>query len=104
MKGKKSADVAYGNFEWHTAKALANLKKHKISFEEAAEVFDDPFFILFNDPDHSFDEERFIIIGMSENPVIYSHAFSERERIRIISARELTTRERRDYENKKPKF
>ncbi len=104
MKSEEKADAAYGNFEWHTVKAVENLKKHKISFEEAAEVFNDPFFILFNNPDHSFDEERFIIIGMSEKSRYLFVSFSERERIRIISARELTAKERRDYENKNRSF
>ena len=104
MKLEKPADVVFGDFEWDAGKAEGNIKKHKVSFEEATSVFADPFLIIFNDPDHSFDEQRFIIIGMSEKFRYLFVSFAERERTRIISARELTAREKREYENKKPKF
>ncbi|MFN2393764.1 MAG: BrnT family toxin [Pyrinomonadaceae bacterium] len=51
------------HFEWDEAKAVANLKRHKISFEEAKTVFADPFSITIDDPKHSVDEHRFIDIG-----------------------------------------
>ncbi len=52
-------------FEWNAEKAKANLKKHKVSFDEAKTVFDDALFLIFADPDHSFEEIRFIITGES---------------------------------------
>lgn len=51
------------DFEWSDEKAIANLSKHGVSFDEAKTVFDDPLYVDFYDPDHSDDEERFIIIG-----------------------------------------
>lgn len=97
-----NADIIYNEFEWNAEKSADNLKKHDVSFEEATTVFDDPFFLIFKDSDHSFDEQRFIIIGMSDGLRYLFVSFAERaERIRIISARELTTAERRSYEYKK---
>ena len=52
-------------FEWDERKAAANLSRHGVSFEEAETVFDDPLYVDFHDPDHSFDERRYIIIGES---------------------------------------
>ena len=53
-------------YDWNKQKAASNLAKHKVSFEEAATVFGDPLSDTFNDPDHSADERRFLIIGHSE--------------------------------------
>jgi hypothetical protein len=53
------------NFEWHSEKAASNFEKHKIEFEEARTSFDDPLFIAFEDPDHSVEENRFILMGES---------------------------------------
>lgn len=53
------------NFEWHERKAAANLKKHKVSFEEAQAAFEDSLFVAFEDPDHSAEENRFVLIGES---------------------------------------
>ena len=50
-------------FEWDEEKAAANLAKHEVSFDEAQTVFNDPLYVDFYDPDHSFDEHRYIIIG-----------------------------------------
>jgi len=87
-------------FEWDEEKAAANLKKHDVSFEEAVTVWKDLFYIDLFDIEHSEDENRFLIIGESEQirPLIVS--YTERENfVRIISARELTPKERRDYEH-----
>lgn len=105
MKRKDNTDVFFNGFEWNKEKADENFKKHKITFEEAATAFDDPFFIVFKDPAYSFREQRFIIIGLSDKLRYLFVSFTEREsRTRIISARELTAKERKDYENKRQKF
>ncbi|KAA0221876.1 BrnT family toxin [candidate division KSB1 bacterium] len=86
-------------FEWDPSKASQNLRKHKISFGEAATVFRDRLSIAIDDPDHSIREERFIIIGVSERQRLLMVAYTERgKRIRIISARRLNPTERRAYE------
>jgi len=86
-------------FEWDPAKAMMNLQKHGIAFKEAATVFRDPLSITIEDPDHSEEEERSIIFGSSTPGRLLMVAHTDRgERIRIISARELTRRERRAYE------
>lgn len=86
-------------FEWDIKKAAANLKKHSVSFEEAGSVFGDPLAITFLDPDHSENEDRFLTFGMSENQrlLVVSHA-SRGVRTRVISARLMTRREIRIYE------
>jgi len=86
-------------FEWDPQKAAKNLSKHKVSFTEAATVFDDPLSVTVADPDHSMEEDRFIIVGQSYRRRLLIVSFAERgDRIRIISARELTRTERRAYE------
>ena len=86
-------------FEWDRAKAAANLAKHGVSFEEASTVFGDPLSSTVADPRRSQDEERFAILGMSTRGRLLAVFYAERgERIRIISAREATRRERGDYE------
>lgn len=90
-------------FEWDENKALANIKKHGVSFEEARAVFYVDYAVLFDDPDHSEAEDRFLIIGMSSEKgvCIVSHCYrSEDERIRIISARKATRTERSIYEKR----
>lgn len=86
-------------FEWDEEKAGANLGKHGVSFEEALTVFGDPLSDTFDDPDHSTEERRFLIIGMSQQGrlLIVSHT-DNGEDVRIISAREPTRREREFYE------
>jgi uncharacterized DUF497 family protein len=75
------------------------LRKHKVTFNEAATVFDDPLSVTVTDPDHSAEEDRFIIVGQSYRRRLLIVSFAERgDRIRIISARELTPAERRAYE------
>ncbi|MBR8829838.1 MAG: hypothetical protein N5P05_001206 [Chroococcopsis gigantea SAG 12.99] len=86
-------------FEWNSDKAKLNIEKHGVSFDEAATVFNDPLSVTFPDPDHSFGEARYVIIGLSLSARILVVAHTERgERIRIISAREATRHERRFYE------
>jgi uncharacterized DUF497 family protein len=86
-------------FEWEPKKAAQNLRKHGVSFHEAASVFGDMLGTTVPDPDHSLDEERYLTIGMSERRrlVIVAHT-ARGERIRIISARTLTRTEREVYE------
>jgi uncharacterized DUF497 family protein len=89
-------------FEWDEDKAARNLKKHKIAFGEAATVFGDPLSVTFPDPDHSIEEDRFVILGTSENGSLLLVSYTDREeRIRIISARKATRRERRTYEEER---
>ena len=87
-------------FTWDPAKAEANLKKHGVGFREAATVFDDPWSVAFPDSDHSWGESRFLIIGASARGRILVVAYAEvnPKLIRIISAREATSHERRFYE------
>lgn len=86
-------------FEWDWLKAAANREKHGVSFEEAVEVFSDVFSSTIEDPDHSFDEDRFVIFGRTASDRYVVVAFTDRDdRIRVISAREMTQRERRAYE------
>ena len=89
------------NFIWDPNKNKENIKKHKISFEEAKEVFYDDKAILFDDPDHSENEERFLIIGRIQNLniCVVSHCYKEKEgSIRLISARKATKKEKETYE------
>ena len=86
-------------FDWDPGKAASNLRKHGVSFDEAATVFADPLSITVPDPDHSQDEERFIIVGMSFSRRLLIVAHTERGlTIRLISARELTATEQSAYE------
>jgi hypothetical protein len=89
-------------FEWDADKGSQNLKKHKVSFVEAATVFGDALSRTFPDPDHSVAEDRYITIGTSDRGrvLIVSHT-DRQERIRIISARKATPRERKAYEEEK---
>lgn len=87
-------------FEWDSAKATANIKKHGVSFEEAQSVFYDEFAIQFFDDDHSSDEERFLLLGMSTGSRLLLVAHCERDAghtIRIISARKATKHESAFY-------
>ncbi|MCI5143945.1 MAG: BrnT family toxin [Candidatus Electrothrix sp. AR3] len=88
-------------FEWDKNKAVINLKKHKVSFEEACSVFRDPLAFIFDDEDHSTPEESCeIIIGKSEKNRLLLISYTEcvENIIRIISSRLATKHERRDYE------
>ena len=89
------------HFTWDNNKNTTNFLKHGISFEEASTVFYDDYAILFDDPDHSIQEERFLIIGNSyqNHLCIVSHCYRESDNvIRIISARLATRKERNTYE------
>ncbi|MFW0859909.1 MAG: BrnT family toxin [Dehalococcoidia bacterium] len=86
-------------FEWDEEKAKENLRKHKVSFEEAKTVFGDPFLTTFPDPEHSNSEQRYINIGSSSKGRLLIAIHIERKvNIRIISCRKATTDERRAYE------
>lgn len=87
-------------YEWDPRKAAANLKKHGVSFREAASTFSDPFALTFDDPDHSSDERRSITIGTSRRHRILFLAHAERgeDRVRIISARLATRTESHAYQ------
>jgi len=86
-------------FEWDPIKAENNLKKHGVSFKEAATVFGNSLSITYPDPDHSIDEYRFITIGSSNDGILLIVSHTDRdERIRIISAREATRQEKKFYE------
>lgn len=87
------------NFEWDENKASRNFLKHGVSFEEAGTVFDDPLYIDFYDPDHSENEQRYLIVGESNRGRLLIVSYTERDDlIRIISAREVTGVEREAYE------
>jgi uncharacterized DUF497 family protein len=87
------------SFSWNEAKATRNLKKHRVSFDEAITVFADPLFLIAADDDHSIEEKRFVIMGESNKGRILVIAYAERENdTRIISAREATPKERKNYE------
>jgi uncharacterized protein len=86
-------------FEWDPKKEAQNIRKHKVAFSEAATVFADTLSTTVPDPDHSEDEDRYIIVGLSQRSRLLLVAHTERgERIRIISARTLTPAEREAYE------
>ena len=95
----KMVYIMIDGFEWHYDKAQRNIQKHGISFEEAASVFQDESALLIADPDHSHHEDRFILLGMSEQTRILVVVHCERgNHIRIISARRATPKERKQYE------
>ena len=90
-------------FEWDLAKNKANREKHGISFEEAESVFYDENALVCDDPDHSDEEDRFIILGFSSlaNMLVVSHCYREQDEvIRIISARKATKSERAQYQER----
>ena len=85
------------NFEWDEEKAKANLKKHRVSFEEATTVFIDPFSITIPNPDHLVKEQRYI--GISDRDHILVVVYTERgSNMRIINCRKATSSERKLYE------
>lgn len=86
-------------FEWDENKEKSNLRKHKVSFDEAETVFSDIFSVTIPDPDHSLEENRFIDIGISDKNRVLIVVYTEREeKIRIISARKATKTEQKIYE------
>jgi uncharacterized protein len=87
-------------FEWDPNKAVENLNKHSVSFDEALSVFGDPLATTIDAPDHSIDEFRFLTMGYSKNQRLIVVAHTERGgKVRIISAREPTPQERKQYES-----
>lgn len=87
-------------FEWDSSKAASNAKKHKVTFEVAKTVFYDDFAVQFFDEEHSFDEGRFLLLGMSSDARLLLVCHCETEDggvIRIISARKATESEARNY-------
>ena len=87
------------NFEWDPQKDAVNQRKHGIDFRQASTVFGDQFALTISDPDHSVEEQRFLTTGYSSSQrlIMVAHTDSE-DRIRIISARDVTPAERRMYE------
>ena len=85
-------------FEWDPEKARKNLRKHGVSFEEAVTCFEDPLGIDFYDPDHSKDEDRYILLALSKKGKVLVVVYTERKnKIRIISARKATRKEEEFY-------
>jgi uncharacterized protein len=87
-------------FRWDPNKAAVNLRKHGVSFEEAVTVFKDPLALIFDDEEHSEEEHREIIVGMSTLSRLLLVCFVERDKdvIRVITARRATHQEKKDYE------
>ena len=87
-------------FEWDETKNQSNIRKHQVSFLEAKSVFYDPKALLIHDPDHSEDEDRFVMLGMTEKArlLIVCHCYREEDEvIRLISARKANTAEKMQY-------
>jgi uncharacterized DUF497 family protein len=86
-------------FEWDPKKATTNVKKHGVTFQEAATIFGDPLAITFDDPDRSMSENRYITFGLSlqKRLIVVSHA-EHGDRTRIINARLMDRKEKRIYE------
>ncbi|CAN0509610.1 unnamed protein product [Phaeothamnion confervicola] len=89
-------------FEWDARKSASNANKHKVTFEEARSAFADPDGLVIDDPDHSEEEERFILLGLSYavRLLVVCHAFRS-DVVRIISARKATPREAATYRRKR---
>ena len=88
-------------FEWDDAKAASNWEKHGVTFEEASTVFRDSLSLTISDPLHSVDEQRFVTVGESAERAVLVVVHTQRNtKIRIISAREATRRERQNHESR----
>jgi uncharacterized protein len=86
-------------FEWDRRKAVLNIKKHGVSFEDAATAFRDPLSVTIHDPKHSDDEDRFLLLGETQDKKLVVVAHTDRkDTIRLINARPATRQEREDYE------
>lgn len=93
------AKITFGDFEWDADKAAANVAKHGVTFEEAVRVFLDLDYLLIRDAD---DDDRFVAIGLSRRARVLFVVHCERgEKLRVISARRATRRERETYERKR---
>lgn len=89
------------HFTWDAKKDRANQRKHGVSFEEAKSVFYDEYARLIGDPEHSLDEERFALLGMSAQlkVLVVCHCYRDSQgEVRVISARKATKKERHQYE------
>ena len=87
-------------FEWARDKAADNARKHDVTFEEAETVFTDEFGILLDDPDHSIDEDRFVLLGLSARlrTLVVVHCYRKPDDVvRLVSARKATSKERDIY-------
>ena len=91
------------NYEWNLIKERLNVAKHGVDFEEAKSIFADEFALVLFDEDHSNDEERFLILGMSqkERILLVVHCYRENDTIRIISSRKATKSEAKQYKERK---
>ena len=91
------------NYEWNLIKERLNVAKHGVDFEEAKSVFADEFALVLFDENHSNDEERFLILGMSqkERILLVVHCYRENDTIRIISSRKATKSEAKQYKERK---
>lgn len=88
------------SFEWDTDKAESNRRKHGVTFEVGMMVFRDPLSLTTHDPDHSYDEDRYLTMGTSDRGRLLIISHTDRgERTRIISVQRATRQERRIYEN-----
>jgi uncharacterized DUF497 family protein len=88
------------DFQWNAAKAAANLRKHGVSFSEAATAFRDPLSATIEDEPHSGEEQRYVLFGISERGRLLAVMHTERDEvIRIISARKATRAEQQEYED-----
>ena len=86
-------------FEWDRRKAILNIKKHGVSFEDAATAFGDPLSVTIHDPKHSDDEDRFLLLGETQDKKLVVVAHTDRkDTIRLINARPAARQEREDYE------
>ena len=98
-------DLIMITFIWDKNKNASNIKKHGVSFQEAADAFYDEDALLIDDPAHSEEEERFVLLGMSNyaNLLVVCHCYRDSEEtIRIISARKANKRETKQYYERKP--
>jgi uncharacterized DUF497 family protein len=102
---KSDETVFFGDyFEWQRSKARENVRKHKITFEEATEVFFFGKTQYYTDESHSFDERRFFAVGYTTKVNLLVVCYTERNRFHIISAWKANSSERRDYEEKRDEF
>ncbi len=100
------AGVAGIRFDWNETKASANRRKHGVAFDEAATVFFDEHALFMPDPEHSDDEDRFILLGLSQavRLLVVCHCYRESDEvIRIISARKADRSEQRQYRERLPR-
>jgi uncharacterized protein len=91
-------EVGRLQFDWDPKKAASNIKKHRVSFEEAATAFGDPQSVTIGDPDHSLEETRSILLGISSSARLLVVVHTERgDAIRLISSRRASKKERQMY-------